>query len=212
MHKLFLPLTLSALLIAGCAGQKKNAATDAIYCPAHRDLFVLIPDPGGKVGEITISNKAGRVRLSRANEAVQVGENCIPAVTEILSAQDIQENFQAVLEVIPDSADHYILYFTSGTAELTEASEKKLAAMLEKIHERLPCRVSVVGHADTRAGSEYNLALSLKRAVEVKRKLLAADVPREALEISSHGENDPMVPTGNNVSEPKNRRVEIFVR
>ncbi|XOF33274.1 MAG: OmpA family protein [Candidatus Electrothrix sp. YB6] len=211
MHKLFLSVTLSAFLIAGCAGQKKNAA-DAVYCPAQRDLFVLIPDTEGKVGEIIISNKAGSIRLSEAYEAVQVGENCIPATTEILSAQDIQENFQAALKVIPDSTDHYILYFTSGTAELTEASEKKLAAMLEKIHERLPCRVSVVGHTDTRAGSEYNLALSLKRAVEVKKKLLAADVPREALEVSSHGENDPMIPTDDNVSEPRNRRVEIFVR
>ena len=211
MHKLFLPVTLSALLIAGCAGQEKNAA-DAVYSPAQKDLFVLIPDPDGRVGEITVSNKAGSIRLSKANEAVRVGEDCLPAATEILSARDIQKNFQAALEVIPDSADHYILYFTSGTAELTRASEKKLAVLLKKIHERLPCRISVVGHTDTRAGSEYNLALSLKRAVEVKKKLLAAGVPREALEVSSHGENDPMIPTGDNVSEPKNRRVEIFVR
>lgn len=33
-----------------------------------------------------------------------------------------------------------------------------------------------------------------------------------ALEITSHGEANPLVPTGDNVSEPRNRRVEVTVR
>jgi outer membrane protein OmpA-like peptidoglycan-associated protein len=32
------------------------------------------------------------------------------------------------------------------------------------------------------------------------------------LDITSHGEGNPLVPTGDQVSEPRNRRVEITVR
>ena len=43
--------------------------------------------------------------------------------------------------------------------------------------------------------------------------LLAAEgIDPGALEITSHGEANPLVPTGDNVSEPRNRRVEVTVR
>jgi outer membrane protein OmpA-like peptidoglycan-associated protein len=46
----------------------------------------------------------------------------------------------------------------------------------------------------------------------VKDKLLSIGAPRKLLEVSSHGENDPMIPTKDDVAEPQNRRVEIFIR
>ena len=106
----------------------------------------------------------------------------------------------------------YILFFSSGTIKLTKESQKQLPFILKKIKGRLPCEISIIGHSDTKAGSEYNLALSLRRAIHVKNQLLAVGAPRKLLEVSSHGENDPMIPTGDNVAEPKNRRVEIFIR
>ena len=37
-------------------------------------------------------------------------------------------------------------------------------------------------------------------------------VDPSTLDISSHGKDNPLVPTGDQVSEPRNRRVEITVR
>ncbi len=209
MHKFsrLLPAFFITVLLFGCADQKIEPS------PAEeRDLFILLPDQNGKVGEITISNKAGATTLSRANESAQVTRNHIPARTGILSDRDIQEDFHDTLQAVPGTANQYILFFSSGTTKLTKESQQQLPFILNKIRERLPCEISIIGHTDTKASGEYNLSLALKRAVHVKNRLLSIGAPRKLLEVSSHGENDPMILTGDDVAEPKNRRVEIFIR
>jgi len=42
--------------------------------------------------------------------------------------------------------------------------------------------------------------------------LFGEGVDSSMLDISSHGKDNPLVPTGDQVSEPRNRRVEITVR
>ena len=209
MHKFFflLPAIVSATLLFGCADQQRVTSSSD-----PNDLIVLIPDQNGKVGEITISNRAGTTTLSRANESIQVTNNSIPHRTRVLTDRTVQENFHDTLQAIPGTADHYILYFTSGTTRLTTDSSTQLPTILKKIKNRLPCEIAIIGHTDSKATNEYNLALALKRAVHVKNQLLAIGAPRKLLEVSSHGENDPMIPTADNVAEPKNRRVEIFIR
>jgi outer membrane protein OmpA-like peptidoglycan-associated protein len=202
-----LPAILSAFLFLGCAPQKP-AQTPA----EKKDIFVLLPDQDGKVGEITISNGVGSTTLSKANQSAEVSSTHVSTQTTILSQKEIQKEFHDTLQAIPGTADQYILYFTPGTTDLTKESWSKLPLILKRVKERLPCEISIIGHADTQASSEYNLSLALQRAVHVKNKLLAIGVPRELLEVSSHGENDPMIPTADNVAEPKNRRVELFIR
>lgn len=214
MHKcsLLLPAVFSVALLFGCAEQQ----IEPVYFPPEpsqpTDLFILVPDENGKVGQITITNNAGSTTLSNANESAQVTNAHIPTRTTILSEPSIQKSFHNTLQAIPSMADQFTLFFSSGTTKLTQESQKKLPIILRKIEDRLPCEISIIGHSDTEANSEYNLALSLKRAIHVKNQLLAIGAPRDLLEVSSHGENDPLIPTADNVAEPKNRRVEIFIR
>ena len=210
MHKYFLILycVMSVALVFGCAQQHIEPPPSSWA----KDLFVLIPDQDGKVGQITISNEAGSTTLSRENESVLVTSHHIPARTKILSKRAIQKDFHDTLQAVPGIADQFILFFTSGTTQLTKESQEQLPQILKRIKERFPCEIAIIGHTDTEASGEYNLTLSLKRAIHVKDQLLAIGAPRKLLEVSSHGENDPMIPTADNVAEPRNRRVEIFIR
>ena len=52
----------------------------------------------------------------------------------------------------------------------------------------------------------------LLRAEKVAKALVSIGIPEEAISVSSHGEGNPLVPTEDEVPEPKNRRVEVFVR
>lgn len=207
-----LPVVLSAVLFCGCADQHIEPIQQIQPPKEKKDLFILLPDKDGKVGEITISNRAGTTILSKANESVQVSKNYAPTRTSILSQGEVQRKFHDTLEAIPGTADQYILYFYPGTSQLTNESQQQLPFILNRIKKRLPCEISIIGHTDTQAGSEYNLALALRRAIHVKNQLLAIGAPRKLLEVSSHGETDPMIPTGDNVKEPRNRRVELFIR
>ena len=49
----------------------------------------------------------------------------------------------------------------------------------------------------------------IRRALELGN---AAGADPRLIEMSSHGENNPLVPTADNIHEPRNRRVEISVR
>ena len=57
-----------------------------------------------------------------------------------------------------------------------------------------------------------NDALSAKRAQAVREQLAGEGVPVEKMEVAGRGEREPLVPTADEVDEPRNRRVEISIR
>jgi outer membrane protein OmpA-like peptidoglycan-associated protein len=84
--------------------------------------------------------------------------------------------------------------------------------VLRTIRDRAPVDISVVGHTDTLGENDYNDLLSRKRAKAVAAILTGNGVDSSIIEITSHGKNNPLVPTRDQVREPRNRRVEITVR
>jgi outer membrane protein OmpA-like peptidoglycan-associated protein len=72
--------------------------------------------------------------------------------------------------------------------------------------------IGIHGHSDRTGSAEKNLDLSLRRAVAVENILLQHGINRGYLEVRSHGEGNPLVPTADGVDEPRNRRVEVVVR
>ena len=72
-------------------------------------------------------------------------------------------------------------------------------------------RITATGHTDTTGPESYNMALSLRRANAVKNELVRQGVPADAIAVVGKGESQLLVPTGDNVREPQNRRVEIVI-
>ena len=79
-------------------------------------------------------------------------------------------------------------------------------------------RIEVDGYADTShalpgsRGQNYNLALSRRRAAAVEAELVHDGVPAGVITTEGFGDTHLLVPTGMNVREPQNRRVEIVLR
>jgi outer membrane protein OmpA-like peptidoglycan-associated protein len=70
----------------------------------------------------------------------------------------------------------------------------------------------VIGHTDTVGGLSYNDRLSLARAERLREMMVELGIPAERIQAAGRGKREPLVPTEENVSEPRNRRVEISVR
>ncbi|MGF1455894.1 MAG: OmpA family protein [Alphaproteobacteria bacterium] len=71
--------------------------------------------------------------------------------------------------------------------------------------------VQVLGHTDRAGTREYNQRLSQERANSVASYLISRSVMPERLIVQGYGEDRPVVPTPDGVSEQINRRVEIRI-
>ena len=85
--------------------------------------------------------------------------------------------------------------------------------MLADARGRAAVDIQVTGHTDTVGSLERNDRLALKRAEAVVDWLIRdSGVDPQMIRAVGRGEREPLVPTGDNVAEARNRRVEIFVR
>jgi outer membrane protein OmpA-like peptidoglycan-associated protein len=130
----------------------------------------------------------------------------------VMTEEEVQALVGPALEALPKPPEHLTFYFVHDSTELTEASRAKLPEVLQIIRKRAAVEISVVGHSDTVGTSPYNYRLSLERARAVATLLVAKGVNPSVLEMASHGEHDPLIPTGDETPEPRNRRVEAAVR
>ena len=194
------------LLAAACATAPKPAP------PPSRDTIVLLPDDQGKTGAIVVSSAGVERRLDRPGQTVTVESGSPPGLPTVMSRQEVQAIAGSALAALPKPPEQFILYFYHDSVELTTKSEALLQKVLVTIRDRAPVDISVVGHTDTVGKKEYNYALSLRRARAVASILRGKGVDPAILDITSHGKDNPLVPTGDQVPEPRNRRVEITVR
>lgn len=178
-----------------------------------KTTVVLLPDNDGKIGAVTVANDEGSVDIETANQATTVqGRQSKPRDPHLMATKDIETVFGKALSAQPQPPVHFILYFVSGSNKLRTESLDSIPQILKAIKDRHSADITVVGHTDTAGSDDYNYSLSKKRAEAVSDILVKSGVQAEHIKSTSHGEENPLVKTGNNVSEPKNRRVEVVVR
>jgi outer membrane protein OmpA-like peptidoglycan-associated protein len=180
---------------------------------AQKTTVVLLSDPEGHVGNLTVANDGGEVEMTQPAEATVIsGKESRPGKPEILSEQQINAQFSIVLATLPTQPEHFLLYFQKGATALTAESEAMLPLILQSIADRNSENIGVVGHSDTAGDRESNLRLSKERALAVRQVLILKGVTEAHITSTSHGEENLLVKTGDNVPEAKNRRVEIIVK
>ena len=192
-----LPLVLGAL-----------AALAIVFGQRPSDEVTVIPGADGHVGMVVVQRGGQSYVLNQAYATSRSGQDQV----ERSSDREIRESFGAALNALPSRPTSFLLYFNTGTDELTEASKLELAKMLEEIRRRPVPDVAVIGHTDTVGEGEVNDSLSAQRAERVKGFLVEIGVPADRIQTSGRGERELLVPTADNVDEPRNRRVEISVR
>jgi outer membrane protein OmpA-like peptidoglycan-associated protein len=202
-----------AVLTAACASTKTARAPEAPKPRTGQDLVVLLSDPStGAVGQASVSNPHGQVKLDEARERTLVGDGAAPTEPVVLSERDAEHLFGAVLESLPPEPRHFTLYFRFESEELTDESRQLVQEVVREVKTRPVPDVVAIGHTDTTGAARGNVQLGLRRANAVRTILVDAGLSRSAVSVTSHGEAELLVRTADGVSEPRNRRVEITVR
>jgi len=109
-------------------------------------------------------------------------------------------------------ARSYLVFFDWDKATLTDRAKGIIKEAADNSRKVQYTRIEVNGYTDTSGKPQYNQGLSVRRAQAVAAELVRNGVARNSISIQGFGDTKLLVPTGPNVREPQNRRVEIIIR
>jgi outer membrane protein OmpA-like peptidoglycan-associated protein len=199
-------LLVAAGLVSGCAARSSRGERPG------QVLVVLMPDAdSGNVGRVVVSNPQGSTELATAWASTRVAMTQAPPV-RTLSESEVKRRFGDIIATLPPPPQHFTLPFQFDSEELTDEGRRLVQEVLKAVKNYPVPDVVVTGHTDTTGNARTNVELGLRRANVVRSMLVQTGLSTLMIEVRSHGEAEPLVPTADNVSEPRNRRVEITVR
>ena len=199
------PIVIIAIIVA-LTGKEEEPVAEA---PGNR--VVLIPGADGRTGAVVIRSAGGETVLDRPYAAADVsGKGAVALLQQ--DAGSVRERFGAALDAQPARPVSFTVYFVTNSDELTPESRQTFDKIKAELAQRSVPDIVVIGHTDRVGAVDYNDKLSLVRARTVHSALVAAGIPANRIQEAGRGEREPVVPTADDVAEPRNRRVEINVR
>lgn len=197
------------LMVWQAPAQPRVASAPAAGADVPPSYMVLLPDADGTTGQVTLSGNQGRQTLNRPKQGLDLagGANAFA-----VSDAQLQRDFGAVMAARPALPERFRFYFVSRSSQLAPESVPVLNTLLRRAGMFSALEIEVVGHTDTRGDAQDNLALGMRRARAFAELLVARGVKAQRIEVASEGESMPLVPTPDNVAEPRNRRVEVTLR
>lgn len=182
-------------------------------CATVKDTVVLVQDADGKVGQLTVSTRGGAKTLTVPNTMVEVtGFGKSPSDPKKIDQTRIDSLFTDSIKALPLEPVRFLLYFLNNSTKLTTESKPLIPEILSLVDKRDFYEISIIGHTDTTGDDEYDMRLSSARSEAVRDVLLSHGIRSGQMELRYYGKRDPVIPTGDNVREPRNRRVEVVVK
>jgi OmpA-OmpF porin, OOP family len=180
-------------------------------CASKTDRVILLPGADGRPsGAVTVRAGQAETVLAESYAQATVAGGRIEAGKT--TAEQVQADFGPLLAVQPVRARSWTVYFHAGSNQLAPESQAALTELRTALAGLDAGEVIVTGHTDRVGAVADNDRLSAVRAATVRDLLTAAGVPADRIAVQGRGERAPLVPTADEVAEPRNRRVEIKLR
>lgn len=201
-------LVAGMLALAGCASPPPPPVQPKVS-------VVLLPqsDASGVPMKTAVSLTSGTQTLQLSQPFALAETDGKGQLTQrIATAAEINARYADVLKIQPPSQEVVVLTFLPGKSQLTPESEQQLPELIQRARARAGGEMLAVGHTDRVGSREANDKLSLQRAQAIVNLLKARGFPEDLLTAIGRGEREPVVPTEDEVAEPRNRRAEIIIR
>jgi len=194
-----------SMLVAACAKMP------VVEVPARNDLYILLPGADGSVGSLVVTHGDQQRVLATPHAAARIGK---PGAVETATTTEAEMRgvFEGALGAQPPRPTSFLLYFLHDSEEFTPETRVVVEDVLRDIARRPAPEVVVIGHTDTMGADDYNDRLSVQRAERIRGRLVELGIAAERIQAAGRGKRELLVPSADQVSEPKNRRVEIVVR
>lgn len=183
------------------------------FLTSQPETKVILLDNNSTHNAIDVSTHAGKVTIDQPYYSTTLRDlQQVPNRVEKIDPAVIAEKYGDVLNALPLTPRSFLFYFDAGTAEISQSSKEQSNEVLRILSLYAPASIEIIGHTDREGDAQKNYELAFERARVVESFLREKKVDLERVNVVSHGENDPIVPTEDGVSEPQNRRVEVLVR
>jgi len=179
-------------------------------CATKPERIVLLPQEGRSTSIVVIGPTGGQVTLAEPYAQALVTDRETSVGKS--DAETVAKLYSNLLSAMPVTSKSFVLYFATGGNELTSESAGQLPVIVTEVASTPAAEVVVIGHTDTVGSLGANDALSLRRAQLISDRLISAGVPAGSIISLGRGKREPLVPTADEMAEPRNRRVEIKVR
>lgn len=178
----------AAVVAAGCSKKPKTA-------PAPRRM-----NADSLLREQVLADSIARAEAARAaaSAAAAAAAAAGPVTTAPVSSSE-RSTLSATI------------YFDLDESALADESRASVEAKAPVLLRHANTRIRITGHADSQGSDEYNLALGLRRAAEVKRYLAALGIDESRIEIVTMGEERPAVEGRTEEAYALNRRAEFEI-
>jgi outer membrane protein OmpA-like peptidoglycan-associated protein len=186
------------------------AATLLVACAGQKETIVLLPNPAGQETAVIVTQGERQVVLAQPYAGARLSRGGAEAFPS--NAQQVQAMYGPALAAQPLPPAQFTLFFVEGKDELTDDSKRIVDSVFAEIARRPIADVIVIGHTDTVGNDAANDTLSRQRADVVRAAFTARGLAADKVVAIGRGKRELAVPTGDNVAEPRNRRVEILVR
>lgn len=106
----------------------------------------------------------------------------------------------------------YAIFFDYDDFSIREDMWDRIRANVRYLMERTKVRIELQGNCDERGTNEYNFALGMKRALEVKKVLVKLGIDENRIDVISFGEEKPLCKESDESCWAINRRVDFVIK
>ena len=200
-------LTLTGLTLAGCQSLNPYAGEGR----AH-----VRPKTGAMAGTVASPGASAKpaVRRVPAGPVGVVADNMVGPYMDN-QEMDLRRHLRGVR--VARIGDDIVLnlrsdiLFRPGSEGISSEAATTIAAVAQMLRRYDRTLIEVNGYTDTSGSADYNLKLSQARAEAVANVLVDDGINPARISPRGYGETHLKIPTGDNVNEPRNRRVEIRI-
>jgi peptidoglycan-associated lipoprotein len=109
--------------------------------------------------------------------------------------------------------DQFVVKFPeTGQVTLSQSAVEELRAIADRLSASHELRIRVIGHADERGDPSINWRLGALRALAIAETLQRAGFRPDQIEVTSQGEEAPVVEGSGLQAWAENRRAEIVIQ
>lgn len=206
MHRYAIATMAAGLLLAGCQSRPPHAdyppAPPPAGGPQRTGAAPATPPPARSV---VLGGPVGVIAAAQVGGYMDNQERDLRARLRASGVRVARIGNDIVLMMQDD------IVFQPHTTSLSRRALQTLDEVAGVLRQYGKTLIEVNGYTDTTGSDAYNLRLSQRRAESVADVLVDDGINAARISPRGFGESHLAVPTGNNVDEPRNRRMEIRI-